>query len=144
MTVSRSTAFQLGADRSRMNEADTRRQEQTVERLLARLYSDDRDACRLFQLLADEVGMGKTFVALATAYSVLEHLRRPLSEKPHPHLRGCVPKIVVVVHSGGALYKKWLAEVGDFVKRCVPDPSQHPLASRFEAHYGTWETAPAQ
>lgn len=128
MNVQRSKAFDLGADTGRMKPADAARQNATVDRLLGRLYADDRDQCLPFQLLADEVGMGKTFVALGTAFSLLEHLEK---DRVHPHVRGCVPKVLVLAPSSGTLYKKWLAEVGDFVKRCVKTPSS--VSQRFES-----------
>ncbi len=54
-------------------EIDTtaRRQERTVDALLSRLQNDDPAQRRELVLLADEVGLGKTFVALGVAWTVL-------------------------------------------------------------------------
>src|SRR5512138_3377790 len=49
---------------SRVSEADQQRQRAEVEDILRRLLSQPG------VILADEVGMGKTFVALAIAYSI--------------------------------------------------------------------------
>lgn len=46
------------------------RQERTIDALLARMYGPDASR-REITLLADEVGLGKTFVALGVAWSVL-------------------------------------------------------------------------
>ena len=55
---------------SRVPEADQTRQRAEVEEILHRLHSKPG------VILADEAGMGKTFVALAVAYSVAVHSQR--------------------------------------------------------------------
>lgn len=112
-----STDFDLGRDKTRIKDpADARRQTATATTLLERLFN--RDAAKRYelQLLADEVGMGKTFVALATAYSILAHLRR---FDPPDDLVDCVQRVVIVTPQNPALFRKWQREVSEFVERCV-------------------------
>jgi hypothetical protein len=79
---------------------DIERQTATANELLQRL------AHRPVQLLADEVGMGKTYVALAVASA----LRAP----------GQVARVAVLVPND-ELVKKWEREVRDFMAACVVD-----------------------
>jgi len=105
-------ALNLGADITRMKDPhDVQRQHETARQLLARLYSDD--APMELQLLADEVGMGKTFVALAVAYSVLE------AQKENRALAGCYQKVLILVPQNDELMRKWHREVGEIIKRCA-------------------------
>lgn len=67
-------ALDLGRDTERMTPEDTRRQEATTNCLLD-AFSAPLNERREVQLLADEVGLGKTFVALATAYSLLHRAK---------------------------------------------------------------------
>lgn len=115
--IARSHQFDLGLDRTRMKDPkDALRQHATVDALLKRLFSDDIDSRREIQILADEVGMGKTFVALGLAYSVLSHLQT----MPCPdELRGCYRRVLVITPQNSALFKKWQREVSEFVRRCV-------------------------
>ncbi|MEW4529990.1 hypothetical protein [Maioricimonas sp. JC845] len=80
------------------------------------------------QIVADEVGMGKTFVALATAYSVLRAMH---GGSPCDALRGCDNKVVIVTPNNSALFAKWQREVGEFVKRCVPEAYRTDAARLF-------------
>ena len=77
---------------------DAQRQEATVREILARLQRQPG------LVLADEVGMGKTYVALAVAVSVAwgDHKRRP-----------------VVIMVPPSLKEKWPTEVETFVSRCL-------------------------
>lgn len=105
-------ALDLGADRTRMKDRkDVERQHETARQLLARLYDDE--APMELQLLADEVGMGKTFVALAVAYSVLE------AQKERRALPGCYQKVLILVPQNDELLRKWHREVGEIIKRCA-------------------------
>lgn len=62
----------LGRDKTRMKDPrDAERQTATAREILTRLFNSADSERWELQLLADEVGMGKTFVALAVAYSVL-------------------------------------------------------------------------
>ena len=62
------------------------------------------------QVLADEVGMGKTFVALAIAASVALQDKRP---------------VIIMVPS--AVLEKWQRDFSVFVKNCLPDALQARL-----------------
>ena len=64
----------LGRDSERMTPEDTRRQEATANCILDAFSTPPSDR-REVQMLADEVGLGKTFVALAVAYSLLRAVR---------------------------------------------------------------------
>ena len=56
----------LGRDKKRMSDEDSRRQPASVNKLLEAFFGPPESRTEI-QLLADEVGLGKTFVALATA-----------------------------------------------------------------------------
>jgi hypothetical protein len=106
----------LGADRTRMKDAsDVQRQNETARVLLQRLYDASSPDFSELQLLADEVGMGKTFVALAVAYSVLE------AYPWRGALAGCYHKVLVLVPQNDELFRKWNREVSEIVKRCAGD-----------------------
>ena len=64
----------LGKDRDRIGGMAAGRQTATVNHILKAFYGP-LSARRELQILADEVGMGKTFVALGTAFTVLSYLR---------------------------------------------------------------------
>lgn len=117
-----STDFDLGRDKDRMKDPnDAARQLRTVEVLLKRFFHP-RSAQRFeIQILADEVGMGKTFVALGLAYSILAHLKQARVE---PDLAGCYQRILVLTPSNHALFRKWIREVSEFRRRCVPPERQ--------------------
>jgi hypothetical protein len=118
MTLSLDPALNLGLDSERMSPEDTRRQEATVNSLLYSFSAPLNDR-REIQLLADEVGLGKTFVALATAYSVLRAVRSEPRQAEDAGLSKCYRAAVVVVPSGNhALAKKWHQEVEALGKRC--------------------------
>ncbi|HEY6724547.1 MAG TPA: DEAD/DEAH box helicase, partial [Polyangiaceae bacterium] len=72
--------------------------------------------------------MGKTFVALAVAFSILEARRENAAE-----LGRCAKKILVLVPSNAALFSKWEREVGEFVKRCFKPEDRQSIARRFRA-----------
>lgn len=115
--IGRSEDFYLGLDTTRVKDPrDAHRQQQTVDELLARMYADEPAKRREIQILADEVGMGKTFVALGVAYSVLRQIQQKL---PSDDLRGCYRKILVITPQNHALFRKWQREVAEFVRRCV-------------------------
>lgn len=83
----------------RVPDTDADRQQRTAVEILRRL--EDQPGL----VLADEVGMGKTFVALAVAVSVLQSTRR---QNP----------VVVMVPS--AVADKWPTEWEVFSDRCLP------------------------
>jgi hypothetical protein len=108
----------LGRDHERMSDAhDAPRQAVTTQEILRRFYADREEDRTEIQMLADEVGMGKTFVALAAAYSVLQALSRAVAEE---QLKGCYKKILVLTPANDALFRKWIRETSEIVKRCVP------------------------
>lgn len=82
----------------RVSDVDADRQQRTAAEILHRL--NDQPGV----VLADEVGMGKTYVALAVAVSVLEATQR---KRP----------VVVMVPSGVA--DKWPMEWAVFAERCL-------------------------
>lgn len=82
----------------RISSDDAARQAKTAKEILKRLHKQPG------LILADEVGMGKTFVALAVAVSVaLEN-------------RGKRPVVVMVPSS---LKEKWPADFALFCEKCL-------------------------
>lgn len=129
--IYRSANFDLGRDQTRMKDKrDVRRQNATVDALLERLFHIDADRRFELQILADEVGMGKTFVAMGTAFSVLEAMR---SGTAPDDLRGCYQKVLVVTPNNRSLFAKWTREVAEFVKRCVKPELRDETARWFAA-----------
>ncbi|MCA9116036.1 MAG: hypothetical protein KDA79_13195 [Planctomycetaceae bacterium] len=71
--ITRSRQFDLGLDKTRIKDPrDARRQEATVDALMDRFLHKSPEHRWEIEILADEVGMGKTFVGLGVAFSVLE------------------------------------------------------------------------
>ena len=129
--IRRSHQFDLGLDRTRIKDArDGIRQEATVDVLLERLFHSRPDRRWHIQILADEVGMGKTFVGLGTAFSILEAMRARMADDD---LRGCYQKVLIITPSNPALFAKWCREIGEFVKRCVKP--------EFRVNAGHWFSA---
>jgi hypothetical protein len=96
------------------------RQEHTVDALLSRLYNQDESERRELVLLADEVGLGKTFVALGVAWSVLQgRLRDGLPQKP----------VLIVTPNSQALFGKWQRDVETFLMEVVGLDKQHASRS---------------
>jgi hypothetical protein len=120
--ITPSVDFDLGRD-NRMKERpeDARRQWRTVEVILERFFHSRSTQRFEIQILADEVGMGKTFVALGLAYSILAHLKQSRTE---PDLDGCYQRVLVLTPNNHALYRKWVREVSEFKRRCVPPELQ--------------------
>lgn len=115
--IVRSSDFNLGNDHTRMKDPrDGKRQAATVDELLKRFFRDEYEERVPLQILADEVGMGKTFVALATAFSILKAMREKNGDED---LRGCYQRILIITPANEALFSKWNNEVGEFVQRCV-------------------------
>ena len=89
--ITRSKDFDLGRDKDRMKDPnDAARQLRTVEILLERFFHPRSSQRFEIQILADEVGMGKTFVALGLAYSILAHLKQARVESD---LAGCYQRV---------------------------------------------------
>lgn len=116
--IARSRNFNLGLDTSRIKDPnDGLRQEATVDALLARFFAARPEQRSGLQVLADEVGMGKTFVALGVAWSILQHLK---GSAPHPDLANCYQRVLVLTPVNESLFNKWVREVSEFRRRCVP------------------------
>lgn len=123
-----SDTFDLGRDHTRMKDPrDGLRQTASAAELLGRLFDDDPERRWELQILADEVGMGKTFVALAVAFSLLEDM---MGGRTPDGLEGCYQKIVILTPPNTSLLRKWYREVSEFVKRCVPE-GQRDQAKRW-------------
>lgn len=128
--ITRSDKFDLGLDKTRIKDPrDGARQAATVDGLLGRLFNRNPDHRWEIEILADEVGMGKTFVGLGVAFSVLESMQQGVSVED---LRGCYQKVLIITPNNSALFSKWRREVGEFVKRCVK-PSHRDQAARWFA-----------
>jgi hypothetical protein len=125
-----STTFDLGRDKQRMkNPADAARQTRTADEILRRLFHDNANERWEHQILADEVGMGKTFVALAVAFSLLEQM---LAGNEPADLAGCYQKVVILTPGNSSLFAKWYREVSEFVKRCVDDSRRAEVEAWFK------------
>jgi superfamily II DNA or RNA helicase len=95
-------------------ESDCERQSETTNAILGRFFgSRDR---REMMLLADEVGLGKTYVALAVAVSVLDAIRRGDVPDGLPSNK---PVVLVLTPTNEALFNKWLREAETFKKDCA-------------------------
>jgi hypothetical protein len=94
--------------RDRIAEADAARQTTTAREILRRL------AAQPGLVLADEVGMGKTFVALAVAVSAM------WADK------GGRPVVVMVPPS---VRSKWLTEWEVFREKCIADPADRDVSA---------------
>jgi hypothetical protein len=115
--ITRPKDFDLGRDRTRIKDPrDAARQQCTVDALLERFFNPKSTQRFEIQILADEVGMGKTFVALGLAYSILAHLKQARIEAD---LGGCYQRVLVLTPNNHALYRKWVREVAEFKRRCV-------------------------
>src|SRR5580698_10210844 len=97
----------LGKDTERIKKPDAERQTATVNHILTAFFGAERER-REIQILADEVGMGKTFVALAAAYTILSVLRDPARCDELDDLRNCY-KCVLVITPGAnpTLARNW-------------------------------------
>jgi len=127
--IDRSPLFNLGLDRTRIKDPrDAERQTATVDALLERFFHPNRQQRWEVQILADEVGMGKTFVGLGTAFSFLKAMREGTADED---LRGCYRKVLIITPNNSALFSKWRREVGEFVKRCVEPNSRERIARWF-------------
>src|SRR5512142_3381899 len=104
----------LGKDMSRMSKDHADRQSATVSRILDAFFSEENRR-REVQLLADEVGMGKTFVALAVAYATLSQLNRD-GGRQDLGLKPSYRAVLVMTPAGNyALTQKWKREAEAFL-----------------------------
>ena len=95
---------------------DQERQDQTAEEILKRFFNPKPEHVCEIQLLADEVGLGKTFVALAVAVTILDQIR---SGTPPPGLPANKPVVLVLTPNNDALFNKWLREADTFKTECA-------------------------
>lgn len=115
--IRRSPDFDLGRDTTRIKDPqDAHRQAATVDELLLRFFGPESRRAEV-QMVADEVGMGKTFVALGAAYSILAPLVR--AEPTSADLERCYRRVLIVTPDSDALFQKWNREVGAFLTRCA-------------------------
>jgi hypothetical protein len=97
-------------------QADSERQSETANAILRRFFTATvGERCEMM-LLADEVGLGKTYVALAVAVSVLYAIRRGDSPQGLPSNR---PVVLVLTPNNHALFNKWVREAETFKKDCA-------------------------
>jgi hypothetical protein len=96
--------------------ADCARQTKTVEAILERFFSRDDEQRREISILADEVGLGKTYVALAVAVSILDAIRK--GDQP-ADLPSYQPIVLVLTPNNPALFNKWMREAMSFRKDCA-------------------------
>jgi Helicase conserved C-terminal domain/SNF2-related domain len=106
----------LGLDTTRMTgTSDAERQRVTSQEVLTRFFHADAAKRWELQLVADEVGMGKTFVALAIAHAILASMRGGAATD---ELKGCAPRVLIIAPHQ-TLAQKWKRETAEFVKRCI-------------------------
>lgn len=92
------------------------RQEKTAEAILERFFCASGDDRREMIILADEVGLGKTYVALSVAVSVLDAIRKGQAPAELPVNKPCV--LVLTPRNGESLFNKWVVEATKFRAYC--------------------------
>ena len=97
-------------------EQDRRRQTRTAKAILQRFFSRRMLNRREMVILADEVGLGKTYVAIAVAVSILDAIRRGNTPSGFPTYR---PLVLVLTPSNDSLFNKWKREMEAFKQNCV-------------------------
>jgi superfamily II DNA or RNA helicase len=97
-------------------EADCERQSATANDILGRFFGARDRERREMMLLADEVGLGKTYVALAVAVSMLDAIRRGDTPEGLPSNK---PVVLVLTPTNDALFNKWVREAETFKKDCA-------------------------
>jgi len=95
---------------------DSARQSETARAILRRFFVAKESERRELMLLADEVGLGKTYVALAVAVSILDAIRNGESPDGLPSNK---PVVLIITPRSDALFNKWLREVETFRKDCA-------------------------
>ena len=104
------------ADFADQIEQDRARQSETANAILRRFFgAKERDRRELI-ILADEVGLGKTYVALAVAISILDAIRRGEAPDGLPSNK---PVVLVLTPTNDALFNKWMREAEAFKKDCA-------------------------
>ena len=104
------------ADFTLQIEHDCRRQTETGNAILRRFFGPKDRERRELMILADEVGLGKTYVALAVAVSILDAIRRGETPDGLPSNK---PVVLVLTPTNDALFNKWMREAEAFRKDCA-------------------------
>lgn len=97
-------------------EQDRARQVATANALLQRFFSRRQESRRELTILADEVGLGKTYVALAVAVSILDAIRQGDIPEGLPSNK---PVVLVLTPTNDALFNKWIREAEAFKNDCA-------------------------
>ena len=95
---------------------DCARQSETAGAILRRFFQPQTRERRELMILADEVGLGKTYVALAVAVSLLDGIRQGDAPDELPSNR---PVVVVLTPNNDALFNKWMREAEAFKAKCA-------------------------
>ena len=95
---------------------DCARQSETASAILHRFFAAQERDRRELMILADEVGLGKTYVGLAVAVSILDAIR--LGESPDG-LPANKPVVLVLTPANDALFNKWMREAEAFKQDCA-------------------------
>jgi len=97
-------------------ERDAARQSETTNAILRRFVGSKESERRELIILADEVGLGKTYVALAVAISILDAIRRGEAPEGLPSNK---PVVLVLTPANDALFNKWIREAEAFKTACA-------------------------
>lgn len=92
------------------------RQEATTNAILERFLHRREGERRELAILADEVGLGKTYVALAVAVSLLDAIRNGETPDGLPSNK---PVVLVLTPTNDALFNKWMREAEAFKSDCA-------------------------
>jgi hypothetical protein len=109
----------LGPDAGPDIKKDSARQRRTAQEILTRFFAASSEERRELILLADEVGLGKTYVALAVAVSLLDAIRQGYASED---LAAYKPAVLILTPRSGALYNKWIREAETFKRDCAATP----------------------
>ena len=104
------------ADFTAQIEQDCARQSDTTNAILRRFLGAQETERRELMILADEVGLGKTYVALAVAISILDAIRRGEAPDGLPSNK---PVVLVLTPTNDALFNKWMREAEAFKTDCA-------------------------
>jgi hypothetical protein len=104
------------ADFTAQIEQDCARQSDTTRAILRRFFGTKENERRELMILADEVGLGKTYVALAVAISILNAIRQGGGPDGLPSNK---PVVLVLTPTNDALFNKWMREAQAFKTDCA-------------------------
>jgi len=97
-------------------EQDCARQTKTAKAILKRFFTSIEGERREMSILADEVGLGKTYVALAVTVSILDAIRKGVG---HEGLPSNKPVVMVLTPANDSLFNKWMREAEAFKTDCA-------------------------